>query len=110
MSHRCHADACGREIPPRLLMCGKHWGLVPRSLQRAVWRYYRPGQEQDKAPSAIYMLVQNVAVLEVAREERRVTGDQAVARLQRAWDLWIDKVTDGERGAYVALLEELLAS
>lgn len=67
--HRCHAEGCDATIPPRLLMCRKHWRMVPRWLQRAVWAAYRPGQEDDKRPSLRYLLVQCRARIAVAREE-----------------------------------------
>jgi hypothetical protein len=39
--------------------------MVPRKIQHAVWRYYRPGQETDKKPSAEYLLAQRAAVWSV---------------------------------------------
>ncbi len=45
-----------------MLMCRKHWGMVPERVQQAVWRTYRPGQEVDKSPSEAYMLAQRAAV------------------------------------------------
>lgn len=47
-------------------MCRKHWYSLRRELRDAIWREYRPGQENDKAPSARYMAVQRRAVGEVA--------------------------------------------
>lgn len=38
MTHKCAADGCKKEISIALLMCGRHWKLVPRQLQRAIWR------------------------------------------------------------------------
>lgn len=60
--HLCHAYGCGVEIPPKLLMCIRHWRMVPREVQRRIWREYRPGQEIDKQPSEAYLLVQRAAV------------------------------------------------
>ncbi len=71
MSHVCHAASCTIDIPPRLLMCRVHWALVPQDVQRAVWREYREGQEQDKRPSAAYLAVQQLAVMLVAQREAR---------------------------------------
>lgn len=48
--HTCHAEGCTRAVPPRLLMCARHWGMVPPALQGEVWRHYRPGQESDGKP------------------------------------------------------------
>lgn len=35
-------------------MCWKHWNMVPRHLQWAVYRHYRKGQCDDKRPSAAW--------------------------------------------------------
>lgn len=49
--HECHAEDCHVEVPPKLLMCGRHWAMVPPDIQRAVYAAYRPGQERDMRPS-----------------------------------------------------------
>lgn len=67
--HRCHAARCRVSVPPALLMCGRHWRLVPRSLQRDIWRTYRPGQERDKRPSWEYLALADLAVAHVAAAE-----------------------------------------
>jgi hypothetical protein len=71
MNHLCHAYGCTTEIPPRLLMCARHWQMVPRAVKVLVWKHYRPGQEIDKRPSAEYMLVQRAAVWAVFVAEGR---------------------------------------
>jgi hypothetical protein len=45
--------------------------MVPKFLQREIWRWYRPGQEIDKKPSREYMAVQNLAVDAVKFLERK---------------------------------------
>jgi len=67
--HRCHARECSTPIPPRLLFCLRHWRMVPKDLQRQVWRHYRPGQEKDKRPSAEYLQVRKQVVEAVWRIE-----------------------------------------
>jgi hypothetical protein len=71
MSHTCHARGCATEVPPKLLMCLKHWRMVPRDKQREVWRTYRPGQEVDKQPSEAYLIAANAAIDAVAAKERK---------------------------------------
>lgn len=46
MNHHCHAKHCKVEVPPKMLMCYKHWKLVPQPLQSAVWEHYQRGQEE----------------------------------------------------------------
>ncbi len=69
MRHTCHARNCEASVPPKMLMCLKHWRMVPRDLQKAVWREYVPGQEIRKDPTPEYMAVQAAAVDAVAAKE-----------------------------------------
>jgi len=70
--HFCHAKACKVIVPPKRLMCKKHWFMVPADLRRTVWREYRPGQEVDKEPTAEYLeAAQNAVVAVQATEEIR---------------------------------------
>lgn len=62
MAHTCHAEGCKVAVPPRMLMCLKHWRMVPKHLQREVWRHYRPGQEIDKNPPPEYLEVMRAAI------------------------------------------------
>lgn len=71
MTHVCHADGCKVAVPPSMLMCLRHWRMVPRALQSAVWRTYRNGQEIDKRPSPAYMIARRAAVQAVAEKEKR---------------------------------------
>ena len=67
--HTCHAKGCTVEVPPKLLMCLRHWRMVPKEIQSAVWRHYRPGQEIDKKPTAEYLTVMKLAIDAVAARE-----------------------------------------
>lgn len=67
--HRCHALRCTEPVPPKMLMCKTHWYMVPPALRKAVWTYYRPGQEIDKNPSEEYVKWANKAVQAVADKE-----------------------------------------
>jgi len=69
MKHLCHAVGCPVEVPPSLLMCRKHWYMVPADLRCAVWREYRRGQEIDKQPSEAYLRVMYQAIRAVAKKE-----------------------------------------
>lgn len=52
-----------------MLMCAKHWRMVPVAVQRKVWATYRPGQEIDKNPTTEYLDAQRRAVQAVAEKE-----------------------------------------
>ena len=68
-SHTCHARGCSKPVPPELLMCLAHWRRVPRPIQRAVWATYRPGQCDDRSPSAAWHDAADAAIGFVARLE-----------------------------------------
>jgi hypothetical protein len=65
--HTCHVPDCNVSVAPRFLMCGPHWAVVPKTLQRAVLQRYRPGQEIDKSPSPEYLEAARAAINEVAK-------------------------------------------
>ena len=67
--HACHALDCKVHVPPRMHMCRKHWSMVPRKLQRTLWRHYRGGQERDKQPSVEYLEAAAACVRSVAEAE-----------------------------------------
>jgi hypothetical protein len=71
MDHHCHAEGCKAPCPPERLMCLKHWRLVPKNLQRAVWASYRPGQCDDKQPSRLWFKAADAAIAAVAAKEGR---------------------------------------
>lgn len=81
MSHHCHAHNCETNVPPRMLMCRRHWGMVPRSIQKKVWDHYRPGQEVDKRPSPEYLDVADEAVRAVAKKEGYVIQETGYSRI-----------------------------
>lgn len=68
--HTCHARACEVVVPPRLFMCVRHWRMVPRELQTAIWAAYVPGQERRKDPSLEYLEIAMEAVRAVAELEK----------------------------------------
>lgn len=69
--HRCHAQGCVQAVRPEMLMCLRHWRMVPRNLQRAVWLHYRPGQCDDKNPSEAWHQAADAAIAFVAAREGR---------------------------------------
>lgn len=81
MSHHCHAHGCQTEVPPEMLMCGKHWRIVPKNIQRQVWAHYRAGQCDDKNPSAEWHRAADLAIAYVAERE----GHRAVAERYRTF-------------------------
>ena len=70
--HRCHARGCTTPVKPEMLMCLKHWRMVPKSIQRQVWSAYRAGQCDDKNPSASWHAAADAAISVVAQTERTI--------------------------------------
>lgn len=68
-AHTCHARGCDKHVKPELLMCLKHWRMVPRAIQRAVWATYRDGQCDDMSPSKEWHSAASAAIGFVARLE-----------------------------------------
>lgn len=56
-------------------MCGRHWRMVPKPLQTAVWNTYRPGQETDKNPTTTYLDAADAAIEAVAAKEEGGCSD-----------------------------------
>ena len=71
MLHICHARNCTVPIHQTMLMCRRHWFMVPKPLRHAVWRNYRPGQEQDKEPTIGWLDAAHAAIEAVAEREER---------------------------------------
>lgn len=69
IEHLCHAKNCAIPVPPKMLMCLRHWYMVPRAIRVQVWKHYRPGQEVDKQPSREYLTVMKQAIEAVAAKE-----------------------------------------
>ena len=77
MSHKCHAIGCNKPCRPEYLMCGKHWGMLPKLRKESVLREYRKGQCQldplpsqqwhDAADAAIYWI--HIAELRAERNK-----------------------------------------
>jgi hypothetical protein len=67
--HHCHAVDCWERVPPKFLMCARHWYKVPAVLRRRVWQTYRIGQEIDKQPSEAWCLAAREAINFVAQAE-----------------------------------------
>lgn len=49
--HSCAAIGCDARVPRGMLMCLAHWHMVPKALQRAVWRTWRALLQRKGAES-----------------------------------------------------------
>lgn len=69
VSHRCHATACTKTVPPQMFSCRPHWFGLPKSYRDAIWRTYRAGQCDDMSPSREYCLAAKAAVCYLAKKD-----------------------------------------
>lgn len=69
MNHVCHAKGCDVPVPPKMLMCLRHWRMVPHAVQKRIWKTYIPGQEVRKDPTLPYLDAMSAAVKAVATRE-----------------------------------------
>lgn len=79
-AHLCHARGCSVPVPPRMLMCRRHWFMVPRRLRLAVWAEYdRTGGaagrsnrlQQYRDGAGPYVNAAEAAIAAVAEQEER---------------------------------------
>lgn len=68
-AHHCHARGCKTKTKPEMLMCYKHWKMVPRLLQLEVWKHYREGQCDDMSPSEAWHKAADAAIMAVYIKE-----------------------------------------
>lgn len=81
MSHQCHAAGCQASVPPKLMMCKKHWYMLPMLMRSAIWKHYRPGQEDDKRITKEYSEAAQKAIKYLADLEGRSAEEIRVAGL-----------------------------
>lgn len=69
--HPCAALGCVRVIPTAMLMCGPHWRMVPRILQRRVWACHLAGQAPGRDLAGQLSAAARAAIRAVAELEGR---------------------------------------
>ena len=71
MKHKCPIPGCATRVNSGLLMCGHHWGLVPRPIQREVWSTWRALSTENS--------VENIDAYKTARD-RAIKSVEEVAQ------------------------------
>ena len=66
-----------------MFMCRAHWFSLRKTTRDAIWREYRPGQENDKNPSLRYLAVQRFAVGEAAFKPHDEQAARVAAQYMR---------------------------
>jgi hypothetical protein len=63
-----------------MLMCKRHWYMVPKDIRDEVNMCYRPGQCDDKRPSKEWFAAARAAILYVLNAESTRLGDPGDGR------------------------------
>lgn len=92
--HDCHALNCDTAVPPRMHMCARHWRMVPRKLQRALWAAYVPGQERRMDPTADYLNAAANCVRSVAEQEGQPADE--IEFEVGLYTTWANLITDDD--------------
>lgn len=85
--HHCHAQGCKTPCKPEMLMCLRHWRMVPKAIQRAVWAAYVSGQcnrGSGIVPSQVWHQAADAAIYAVAQRE---TGNEQVRTVEEYVDI-----------------------
>lgn len=69
LPHYCHAENCGKRVPPKMFMCSHHWFRLPKEKRDRIWATYVPGQERRMDPSPEYIEAAMDAVACIAELE-----------------------------------------
>lgn len=85
MAHHCHAAGCPIRVPQTMLMCKRHWFMVPRAIQSRIWATYRDGQCDDWEISHAYAEAARSAVRAVAEKEGR--SEEEIKDACRVYDM-----------------------
>lgn len=85
MAHHCHAACCTAKVPPAMLMCRKHWFMVPKAVRDRVWATYRDGQCDDWRITHAYAEAARSAVRSVAVREGRT--EEEIKDACRVYDM-----------------------
>lgn len=78
----CFVPHCPRQIGQRMLMCARHWRMVPAHLQDEVWRTYRRINDDL---SAWCLATSRAALAVIEREAKNPSQMTDVVRGEITW-------------------------
>ena len=90
-THQCPAASCSIEVSSQMFMCARHWRMVPKPLQTAVYESYRStGRLSDNHREAVRVVDQAEAGREAAKLQ---PGMKALT----IWQPWASLVMMGAK-------------
>ncbi|HEY9617697.1 MAG TPA: hypothetical protein V6C64_12685 [Microcoleaceae cyanobacterium] len=76
--HKCAAKDCPINVPPHLLMCLRHWTMVPQNIQTQVYQGWRRQQRSPKRVEQYWQARQSaigaVRQQEIQEQHSRIKG------------------------------------
>lgn len=70
--HACAAKGCGKQVPDRHLMCGRHWRMVPESVANRVtmlWEAFHEGRDRRSLDAYRAARAEAIRAVEVGSHE-----------------------------------------
>lgn len=83
--HRCAASACTTMIGMQLLMCARHWKMVPRSIADRLLSAYVRGQSISTATPAYLEAMQECIDAVAMREGRLQRKPKPIGQADGDW-------------------------
>jgi hypothetical protein len=94
VSHACPIEGCSNNrVPDGIFMCARHWRLVPRPLQKAVYAAYRSGLRASNSQNHR----EAIRVVEGAERGRAVVALPAGTMALTVWQPWASLIMIGAK-------------
>ena len=91
MTHACPIPDCAAKVPSSVYMCARHWRMVPRPLQAAVYASFRAGQGISKNHT------EAVRVVTATEGGRAMPGLAPGMKALTIWQPWASLIMIGAK-------------
>lgn len=68
---RCEAEGCLCVVPSEMLMCRRHWRMVPKRNQEEVWLYWKQVERGVYGAAELHRIAKSNAIESVRKQERK---------------------------------------
>lgn len=94
MPHACPIDGCrNTRVPDGIFMCARHWRLVPRPLQKAVYEAYRSGLRAGNSQNHR----EAIRVVQEAEQGRAIVALPEGTMALTVWQPWATLIMIGAK-------------
>lgn len=91
--HRCPAPNCLAMVPYEMLMCSRHWRMVPKALQNAVYDTYNKNALQAHRENC----AEAIRVVGAAEDGRKMPGVVPGMKALTLWQPWASLIMVGAK-------------